>query len=79
MPEDLGGSQLGYKCSHNCVKITLNLQSGYAGIIRDHRSDSLRAQANIEQIVKAVKFKDDLVAAEQLLSAFHLVDLLSNT
>ncbi|CAE7765998.1 unnamed protein product, partial [Symbiodinium pilosum] len=36
-------------------------------------------QANIEQIVKAVKFKDDLVAAEQLLSAFHLVDLLSNT
>eukprot|EP00439_Symbiodinium_sp_Y106_P064689 s2885_g10.t1 len=33
-------------------------------------------QANIEQIVKAVKFKDDLVAAEELLSAFHLVDLL---
>ena len=33
-------------------------------------------EANIEQIVKAVKFKDDLVAAEELLSAFHLVDLL---
>lgn len=32
-------------------------------------------EANIEQIVKAVKFKDDLVAAEELLSAFHLVDL----
>ena len=33
-------------------------------------------QANIEQIVKAVKFKDDLVAGEELLNAFHLVDLL---
>ncbi|CAJ1451781.1 unnamed protein product [Effrenium voratum] len=31
-------------------------------------------QANIDQIVNAVKFKDDVVAGEELLSAFQLVD-----
>ena len=32
------------------------------------------AQANIDQIVNAVKFEDNLVSGEELLRAFQLAD-----
>ena len=57
-----------FKSLHTCGTLGIAFASPQHAVVTH--------EANIEQIVKAVKFKDDLVAAEELLSAFHLVDLL---